>query len=100
MIALGMKGPEFDGIHAVASGAGVASSPCKKAWAGSIHVMNTSLLADVCPHGELQKHWAAFEKQSDFLNTPMSSWMHTVSFNGSRSTRSENRLIFRKSFKF
>ncbi len=41
----------FDRLNAVAVGLSVDSVPCKAAWAGSLKIKDTRLLADFWPHG-------------------------------------------------
>ncbi len=62
MEALEMNVSIFEGLHAVAFGVSVDSSPCKKAWAKSMNVIRTSLLADFWPHGGLAKALGIFRE--------------------------------------
>ncbi|MDD5712028.1 MAG: redoxin domain-containing protein [Smithellaceae bacterium] len=45
----------FDKLGAVAVGVSVDSVPSKKAWAKSLRIKNTKLLADFWPHGAVAK---------------------------------------------
>jgi peroxiredoxin len=45
----------FDKLNMVAVGISVDSVPCKAAWAKSLKIKNTSLLADFWPHGGFAK---------------------------------------------
>ena len=53
MEALEMTASVFDDLNTLALGISVDSVPCKKAWAESINVKTTPLLADFWPHGGL-----------------------------------------------
>lgn len=54
----------FDSVNTVAVGISVDSVPCKKAWAESLGIKGTSLLADFWPHGEVAMLYGLFrEKQ-------------------------------------
>jgi len=43
----------FQSLNTVALGLSVDSVPCKKAWADSLSIVKTDLLADFWPHGGL-----------------------------------------------
>jgi peroxiredoxin len=45
----------FDKLNTVAVGLSVDSVPCKAAWAKSLRIKNTRLLADFWPHGGVAK---------------------------------------------
>jgi peroxiredoxin len=45
----------------VAVGISVDSIPCKKAWAESLGIVNTSLLSDFWPHGEVARLYGIFK---------------------------------------
>jgi peroxiredoxin len=45
----------FDKLNTVAVGISVDSVPCKAAWAKSLRIAHTSLLADFWPHGGFAK---------------------------------------------
>jgi len=45
----------FQKLHTVAVGISVDSVPCKSAWAKSLKISQTSLLADFWPHGGVAK---------------------------------------------
>lgn len=45
----------FDKLNAVAVGLSVDSVPCKAAWAKSLKIKNTKILADFWPHGGVAK---------------------------------------------
>ncbi|MBU1050821.1 redoxin domain-containing protein [Candidatus Bipolaricaulota bacterium] len=53
MESLEMNASVFEELHTVAFGVSVDSVPCKKAWAESMNVKRTPLLADFWPHGGL-----------------------------------------------
>lgn len=51
---------------AVAVGVSVDSVPCKKAWAESLGIKRTSLLADFWPHGAVAKSFGVFRDENGF----------------------------------
>jgi peroxiredoxin len=51
---------DMDRLGAVALGLSVDSQPCKKAWANSIGVKETALLADFWPHGAVGQAYGIF----------------------------------------
>ncbi len=51
---------DLDGLGAVALGISVDSHACKKAWAQSMGVTNTALLADFWPHGGVAIQYGVF----------------------------------------
>jgi peroxiredoxin len=56
----------FDELNAVALGIGVDSSPSNKAWAQSMEIKNTRLLADFWPHGEVARSFGLFRDKDGF----------------------------------
>lgn len=62
MESLEMNVHVFNDLNAVAFGVSVDSTPCKKAWAESIHIKQTPLLADFWPHGGLAKKLGIFRE--------------------------------------
>ncbi len=50
----------FDSLDTVAVGISVDSVPCKKAWAESLGIKETSLLSDFWPHGEVAMLYGLF----------------------------------------
>jgi peroxiredoxin len=56
----------FDELNTVALGIGVDSSPSNKAWAQSMDIKNTRLLADFWPHGEVAKLFGLFRDKDGF----------------------------------
>ncbi len=57
---------DLDGLGAVALGISVDSQPCKKAWAQTIGVSDTALLADFWPHGGVASLYGVFFDQFGF----------------------------------
>ncbi len=55
MQALEENRESFDRLNTVAVGLSVDSVPCKAAWAKSLKIENTQLLADFWPHGGVAK---------------------------------------------
>jgi len=51
------------GLGAVALGISVDSVPCKKAWAASMGVSETALLADFWPHGKVIQSYGIFHEE-------------------------------------
>ena len=62
MEALEMNAAVFAELGTRALGISVDSVPCKKAWAESMNVKATSLLADFWPHGGLAKVLGIFRE--------------------------------------
>ena len=54
----------FDSFNTVAVGLSVDSIPSKKAWADSLGIKNTSLLADFWPHGDVAKLFGIFREKN------------------------------------
>ncbi len=66
MMSLEMNHTRFDDLNAVALGIGVDSAPSNKAWADSMGIKNTRLLADFWPHGAVAKAYGAFREADGF----------------------------------
>jgi peroxiredoxin len=64
MESLEMNVDVFKQLNTVAFGVSVDSVPCKKAWAESIHVKETPLLADFWPHGGLAQALGIFKEDA------------------------------------
>jgi len=56
----------LEALRAVALGISVDSVPCKKAWARSIGVAKTPLLADFWPHGGVADLYGVFRQDDGF----------------------------------
>jgi peroxiredoxin len=56
----------FDEWNTVALGLGVDSVPSNKAWAKSMNIENTRLLADFWPHGEIAQKYGVFRENDGF----------------------------------
>jgi peroxiredoxin len=54
---------KFDSANTVAVGLSVDSIPSKKAWADSMGMKHTSLLADFWPHGGVAKQFGIFREK-------------------------------------
>ena len=54
----------FDSLNTVAVGLSVDSTPSKKAWADTLGIKDTSLLADFWPHGGVAKLYGIFRERS------------------------------------
>jgi peroxiredoxin len=57
---------QFDKLNTVALGVGVDSAPTNKAWAKSLNIARTRLLADFWPHGEVAKLYGVFRDKDGF----------------------------------
>jgi peroxiredoxin len=57
---------DIEGLGAVALGISVDSVPCKKAWAASMGVSGTALLADFWPHGRVAQAYGIFHEEFGF----------------------------------
>jgi peroxiredoxin len=56
----------FDSSNIVAVGISVDSVPCKKAWADSLGIVNTSLLSDFWPHGDVAQRYGILREKEGF----------------------------------
>ena len=56
----------FDALNAIAFGIGVDSVPSNKAWAQSMDIINTRLLSDFWPHGEIARLYGVFREKDGF----------------------------------
>jgi len=56
----------FDKLNTVALGIGVDSAPSNKAWAKSLGIERTRLLADFWPQGEVAKLYGVFRDKDGF----------------------------------
>jgi peroxiredoxin len=63
MKALEKNQKTFDKLNTIAVGISVDSVPCKKAWAKSLQISQTSLLADFWPHGGIAKMLDIFREE-------------------------------------
>lgn len=66
MRTLELKKTIFDEFEVVAFGISVDSAQSKKAWATSMGVKDTHLLADFWPHGEIAEKFGLFNKDMGF----------------------------------
>jgi peroxiredoxin len=66
MLSLEAHHEEFDKLGTVALGMGVDSSPSNKAWANSMDIKNTRLLADFWPHGEIAQKLGVFREADGY----------------------------------
>ena len=66
MVSLEEHFDRFDKLNTVALGIGVDSVPCNKAWAKSINIDRTGLLADFWPHGEMARLYGVFRDKDGF----------------------------------
>ncbi|MFA6012331.1 MAG: redoxin domain-containing protein [Desulfobacteraceae bacterium] len=66
MRTLEIKKTIFDEFEVIAFGISVDSAQSKKAWATSMDVKNTNLLADFWPHGEIAEKFGLFIKDMGF----------------------------------
>ena len=57
---------KFEKLNAIALGIGVDSQFSNKAWAQSMNLKNTRLLADFWPHGEVSRAYGLFREQDGF----------------------------------
>jgi len=55
---------KFEALNAVAVGLSVDSVPCKGAWAKSLKIKKTRLLADFWPHGQVAKKYGIFRDKN------------------------------------
>jgi peroxiredoxin len=66
MISLEAHREKLEKLNTVALGIGVDSAPSNKAWAQSMEIKNTRLLADFWPHGEVAKAYGLFREKDGF----------------------------------
>ncbi len=57
---------QFEKLNTTAVGISIDSVPCKKAWAESLGIEDTRLLADFWPHGEVAKKYGIFREKYGF----------------------------------
>jgi len=63
MQSLEQNEQRFKELNTFKLGLSVDSSPSKKAWAASLNIGNTRLLADFWPHGEVAKAFGLFNEE-------------------------------------
>jgi len=68
MRTLEVKKAKFDELKVIAFGISVDSVPSKKAWAKSMEVNDTDLLADFWPHGEVAEKYGLFMEDKGVSN--------------------------------
>jgi peroxiredoxin len=56
----------FSSMNTVAVGISVDSVPCKKAWADSLKIEDTRILADFWPHGKVAQAYGIFRDANGF----------------------------------
>ena len=56
----------FDSLNAIAVGVSIDTVPSKKAWADSLGIKSTRLLADFWPHGKIAKAYGLFREKDGF----------------------------------
>jgi peroxiredoxin len=56
----------FDSRNTIAVGISVDSVPCKKAWADSLGIVKTSILADFWPHGGVAQLYGLLREKEGF----------------------------------
>jgi peroxiredoxin len=66
MKALEANKEAFDALDTVALGISVDSVPCKRAWAESLGINKTRLLADFWPHGAVAQMYGVFDSQKGY----------------------------------
>jgi len=66
MEALEANRGTFDALGAVALGISVDSVPCKRAWAESLGITKTRILADFWPHGAVAQMYDVFDSQKGY----------------------------------
>jgi peroxiredoxin len=66
MKALDINHQRLEDLNTVALGIGVDSAPSNKAWAESMAVTQTKILADFWPHGEVARKYGVFRQGDGF----------------------------------
>lgn len=56
----------FSSLNSVAVGISVDSVPCKKAWAESLGIVDTPILADFWPHGGVARLYGLLREKEGF----------------------------------
>jgi peroxiredoxin len=56
----------FDSLNTIAVGVSIDTVPSKKAWAKSLGIKNTRLLADFWPHGKVADSYGIFREKNGF----------------------------------
>ncbi|HQD26495.1 MULTISPECIES: redoxin domain-containing protein [Methanoculleus] len=66
MEALETNHEAFENLDAIAFGISVDSVPCKRAWAESLGIKKTRILADFWPHGEVAQMYDVFDSTKGY----------------------------------
>jgi len=66
MVSLEEHFDKFDKLNAIALGIGVDSAPSNMAWAKSLSIERTRLLADFWPQGEVARLYGVFRDKDGF----------------------------------
>jgi peroxiredoxin len=61
----------FYSLNALAVGISVDSVPCKKAWAESLGISATRILADFWPHGGVAQLYGILRERKDSQREPI-----------------------------
>ena len=56
----------FNSLNAIAVGISIDSVPCKKAWAESLGIRDTPILADFWSHGSVAQLYGIFREKEGF----------------------------------
>lgn len=64
----------FSSLNSVAVGISVDSVPCKKAWAESLGIVDTPILADFWPHGGVAQLYGLLREKEGFQRGPIFWW--------------------------
>ncbi|MDD2472535.1 MAG: redoxin domain-containing protein [Methanoculleus sp.] len=89
MKALDAHQEAFNALSAVALGISVDSAPCKRAWAESLGIEKTRLLADFWPHGEVAQIYGVFDSAKGYArraNIVIDEFRRIVFVGGYRAT--------------
>jgi peroxiredoxin len=68
-------------LEAVPLGISVDSVPCKRAWAGSLGIKETRLLADFWPHGDVAQMYDVFDSVKGYsrrANIVIDEFQHVI----------------------
>ncbi len=66
MVSLEEHFDKFVELNTIALGIGVDSTPSNKAWAKSLNIERTALLADFWPQGEVARLYGVFRDKDGF----------------------------------
>ena len=83
----------FDSMNTIVVGISVDSVPSKKAWADSLGIVNTPLLSDFWPHGEIAQKYGILREKDGFCTYSYDGANNEPYMSVSLSYRAEDDMI-------